>query len=100
MILRSESSLVEVFANPTLLAAIGAAGMGVFNFFTGRKTNASVQEVHLTMNSRLDQMIEAAEKIGYARGIKDALDAHNAAIAAAVLARNVPKEIDPLLPKL
>jgi len=38
---------------------------------TGQNTAAKLEELHLTINSRLDQMLEAREAKGHAAGVKD-----------------------------
>jgi hypothetical protein len=48
------------------LAAIGAAVVGWVN-------RRQIHEIHLTMNSRLDQLVLTTEKLALARGAKDAL---------------------------
>lgn len=57
----------------------------VFSFLTavlGYLNRRTIQEVHYTMNSRLDSLLIATQAVAHAAGMKDQRDQDNAALAA------------------
>jgi hypothetical protein len=43
------------------------------------RSKRSIQDIHIAMNSRLDQLIVAARAEGHASGVKEEQDAHREA---------------------
>jgi hypothetical protein len=86
-----------------LAATIAAVG-GIFAAMRSAKNAQSIQEVHMTMNSRLDQLLNAsiaqARSEGHAQGMAESLidPAVTAKAAADVLA--TARDVVPPLPAL
>ena len=62
---------VAIAATPGVVASI----LGVLNRW-------AVKDVHVAVNSRLDQLIDLTKQVAHAAGMKDAMDARNAIDAA------------------
>jgi hypothetical protein len=41
-----------------------------------KRHNKKIQEIHIAMNSRLDQLVVAARKEGHALGVKEEKESH------------------------
>ncbi len=67
----------------TLIGVVVSSIAAVIAAFYAWKNSRQVQEVHLSLNSRLDAFIKAAELAGQARGAADARAADKAARAEA-----------------
>lgn len=63
--------MVEIAALIAALATFMAAGASLI---VALRTRSAVQEVHLSINSRLDKWLEVAGKQGHAAGLKEGRD--------------------------
>jgi hypothetical protein len=65
-----------------VVVAIIAASPGIIATIVGLLNRAAVKDVHLSLNSRLDKMIELSANVAHAKGVADQVAIQNAAIAA------------------
>ena len=76
------SPWAEVFT--TFVPTIAAGGAAFFSWLNRRsqvKVERAITEVHLSVNSRLDELLAAVRAESHAAGMKDQRDATNAAMA-------------------
>ena len=61
-------------SDAVLIAAIVATGpifLGIANIYVGWFNSRKIKEVHLSMNSRLDQLLSATKATAHAEGMAD-----------------------------
>ena len=58
----------------TLISAIIVAVPGIISVYINLKNRKEIQTVHLMINSRLDQWLNATRLSSFAEGVKDAND--------------------------
>jgi hypothetical protein len=54
-----------------LIVAVGPALLGTASLVLAIKNTNAIHEVHLSLNSRLDELLKTSNKAAYASGIKE-----------------------------
>ena len=64
------ATLAAITSMISALAAVGAVVMSVLAYIASRKNGKKIEEVHVSINSRMDQLLQARGDASEAKGLE------------------------------